>query len=168
MSVTPYDFSVPVLVRYLTNLSAILDKAAAYCTAKKVEPAVLADTRLFPDMLPLKKQVQIACDVAKGAAARLSGAENPQHPDNENNIEELKARIAKTIAFIKSVDAAKVSASENSPIEVKFPSQTLKFTGKSYLTDFVLPNVFFHITTAYALLRHNGVEIGKRDFLGGV
>ena len=165
MAVSLYDFSVPLFVRTLTNLNTLLDKGVAYATARKFDPNVFADLRLYPDMLPLKRQVQIACDTAKGAAGRLSGAEIPQHEDNEATIDELKARIAKTIAYIKSVDAAKISGAENAPITLKFPSRTFEFTGKSYLTDFVLPNIYFHVTAAYAILRHNGVELGKSDFL---
>ena len=165
MAVSLYDFSVPLFVRALTNLSTLLDKGVAYATARKFDPNVLADLRLYPDMLPLKRQVQIACDTVKGAAGRLSGAEIPKHEDNEATIDELKARIAKTIAYVKSVDSTKISGAENTTVALKFPSRTLEFTGKSYLTDFVLPNLYFHVTTTYAILRHNGVEIGKSDFL---
>lgn len=165
MAVSLYDFSVPLFVRSLTNLSNLLDKGVAYATARKFDPNVFADMRLFADMHPLKRQVQIACDTVKGAAGRLSGTEIPKHEDTEATIEDLKARIAKTIAFVKSVDANRISGAENSPISLKFPSRTMEFTGKSYLTDFVLPNLYFHVTTTYAILRNNGVELGKGDFL---
>lgn len=165
MAVSLYDFSVPLFVRSLTNLSALLDKGVAYATARKFDPTVLVESRLYPDMHPLKRQVQIACDTVKGAAGRLGGAEIPKHEDTEATMDELKARIAKTIAFVKSVDAAKIAAAENSPVTLKFPSRTMEFTGKSYLTDFVIPNLYFHVTVAYAILRNNGVEIGKGDFL---
>ena len=165
MSVSLADFSVPLFVRALTNLSNMLDKGAAYAAARKFDPSVLADLRLYPDMFPLKRQVQIACDTVKGAAARLGGVDIPKHEDTETTIDELKARIAKTIAFVKSVDPAKIAGAENTPITLKFPNSTLQFNGKSYLSDFVLPNLYFHVTTTYALLRHNGVEVGKGDFL---
>jgi len=165
VSVSLADFSVPLFVRALTNLSNMLDKGAAYAAARKFDPSVLADLRLYPDMFPLKRQVQIACDTVKGAAARLGGVDIPKHEDTETTIDELKARIAKTIAFVKSVDPAKIAGAENTPITLKFPNSTLQFNGKSYLSDFVLPNLYFHVTTTYALLRHNGVEVGKGDFL---
>jgi len=165
VSVSLADFSVPLFVRALTNLSNMLDKGAAYAAARKFDPSVLADLRLYPDMFPLKRQVQIACDTVKGAAARLGGVDIPKHEDTETTIDELKARIAKTIAFVKSVDPAKIAGAESTPITLKFPNSTLQFNGKSYLSDFVLPNLYFHVTTTYALLRHNGVEVGKGDFL---
>ncbi|HEX3913739.1 MAG TPA: DUF1993 domain-containing protein [Steroidobacteraceae bacterium] len=165
---TLYDISIPALTRGLTNMSAILDKAAAYATAKKVDGAVLAQTRLFPDMHPLSRQVQIACDTAKGAAGRLAGVEVPKHEDTETTLPELKARIAKTLDFLKTVNAAKVPADETRAIELKFPSGTWKFTALGYVNDFVLPNFYFHCSMVYALLRKNGVEIGKGDFLGAI
>jgi uncharacterized protein len=168
MSISIYDFSIPVLTRGLTNMSAILDKAAAHATAKKFDSVVLAQSRLFPDMHPLVRQVQIACDTAKGAAARLAGIEVPKHEDTEVTFAELKARIAKTVDFLKSVTAAQLKDAENRSIEIKFPSSSWKFTGKSYLTDFVLPNFYFHTSIAYALLRKAGVEVGKSDFLGAI
>lgn len=168
MSMSMYDASVPALVRALTNLSAILDKAAAYAAARKIDPAVLLQARLFPDMLPLTRQVQIACDTAKGAAARLAAVEIPKHEDNETTLTELKQRIAKTLDFIKSLSAAQFKDAEGRAIELKFPSITLHFVGSRYLTDFVLPNLYFHVSIAYALLRHNGVELGKSDYLGAI
>jgi len=168
MSISIYDFSIPVLTRGLTNLSALLDKGAAHATAKKFDSLVLAQSRLFPDMLPLVRQVQIACDTAKGAAARLAGIEVPKHEDTEVTFADLKARIAKTVDFLKSVTAAQLKDAENRSIEIKSPNGSWKFTGKSYLTDFVLPNFYFHASIMYALLRKAGVEVGKSDFLGAI
>jgi hypothetical protein len=150
----------------LTNTSAVLDKAAAHAAAKKFDPLVLVNLRLYPDMHPLGRQVQIACDTAKGAAARLAGVEIPRHEDTEASLDELKQRIAKTIDFLKSVSDTSVNGAENRTVEIKFPSGALKVTAAAYLTDFVLPNFYFHLSMVYALLRHNGVEIGKSDFLG--
>jgi uncharacterized protein len=168
MSISIYDFSIPVLTRGLTNLSAILDKGAAHATAKKFDSLVLAQSRLFPDMHPLVRQVQIACDTAKGAAARLAGIEVPKHEDTEVTFADLKARIAKTVDFLKSVTATQLKDAENRSIEIKFPSGSWKFTGTAYLTDFVLPNFYFHASIVYALLRKAGVEVGKSDFLGAI
>ena len=168
MSISMYDFSIPVLTRGLTNMSAILDKAAAQAAAKKFDTAVLAQARLFPDMHPLVRQVQIACDTAKGGAARLAGIEVPKHEDTEVTFAELKARIAKTLDVVKSVTAAQLKDSESRAIEIKFPNGSWKFTGIAYLTDFVLPNFYFHVSMVYALLRKNGIEIGKGDFLGAI
>jgi len=161
-----YEFLVPTANRMLGNLSALLDKAAAHAEAKKFDPANLMTTRLAPDMLPFTRQVQIACDQAKGGAARLSGIEVPSYPDVETTIPELKARIAKTLEFVNSVDPTAFAGSEDRLITLKTPTRELQFTGIDYLRGFVLPNFYFHVTTAYALLRHNGVEIGKMDFLG--
>ncbi len=163
-----YDFSIPVLVRGLTNLSAILDKAAAHAVARKYEPAILAQARLFPDMHPLIRQVQIACDTAKGAAGRLAGIEIPRHDDTETTFAELKSRIVKTIEFVKSVTAVQVEQASSRTIELKFPNGAWKFTATAYLADFVLPNFYFHESMVYALLRMNGVELGKSDYLGAI
>jgi hypothetical protein len=152
----------------LTNLSAILDKAAAHAEEKKFDSIALAQARLFPDMLALTRQVQIACDTAKGAAARLAGIEPPKHEDNEVTLADLKARIAKTVDFLKTIGEAQLKDAESRSIELKFPSATLKFTAVKYLTDFVLPNFYFHISMVYALLRKGGVELGKRDYLGAI
>jgi uncharacterized protein len=166
VTISIYDLSIPVLTRGLTNLSSILDKAAAHAAAKKFDPAVLAQARLFPDMFPLTRQVQITCDTAKGAAARLAGIDIPKHEDTETTLDELKQRIAKTLDFVKSVKADQMKGAESKTIELKFPNRTITFTGLSYLTDFALPNFFFHESIAYALLRSSGVEVGKMDFLG--
>jgi hypothetical protein len=168
MSISLYDFSVPALTRGLTNLSAILDKAAAHAAEKKFDSVVLAQARLFPDMHPLTRQVQIACDTAKGAAARLAGIEAPKHDDTEVTFADLKARIAKTVDFLKKVTPAQLKDAEGRQIELKFPSGTLKFTAVNYLTDFVLPNFYFHLSMVYALLRKNGIDVGKRDYLGPI
>jgi len=153
-------------VRMLDNLSGILDKAAAHAEAKKIDPAIFVNARLAPDMFPLSRQVQIATDMVKGCAARLAGIEVPSYEDNESTFSELQARIAKTKAFIESVSASQVDGSEERKITLKFGSKELSFLGQAYLLDFVLPNFHFHLTTTYAILRHNGVEIGKKDYTG--
>jgi hypothetical protein len=168
MSLNIYEVSIPVLIRGLTNLSAIIEKAAAHAAAKNIDPVVLAQARLYPDMHPLTRQVQIACDTAKGAAARLAGLEVPKHEDNEVSLADLKHRIAKTLDFLKSVSVDRLNGAETRAIEIVSPNRTLKFTGLSYLTNFVLPNFFFHESVTYALLRQNGVEVGKADFLGSL
>jgi uncharacterized protein len=168
MSVSLYDVSIPVFTLSLTNLAAILDKAASHAESKKVDPKVIPAARLIVDMLPLSSQIQIACDTAKGAAGRLAGVEIPKHPDTETTLDELKARVAKTLDFIKTIKPEQLQGAETREIVLQFPSTTFKFTGLNYLTNFVLPNFFFHVTTAYALLRKNGVDLGKRDFLGQI
>jgi len=166
MALSMYQASVPRFVNILNNLSAILDKAEAHATAKKIDLAVLLSARLFPDMLPLSRQVQIACDGAKGAAARLAGLPVPPLEDNEKTVEELKARIAKTIAIVESVTAAQIDGSEEREIVLKIGDQNLTFKGTQYLFGFAIPNFYFHVTTAYNILRHSGVDVGKRDFIG--
>ena len=168
MAFSIYQASVPVLVRALTNLSALLDKAEAHATAKKIKPEALLQFRLFPDMLPLTSQVQIATDMSKGGAARLAQAEIPSYADTETTFEELKARLAKTIAFISSFKPEQIEGAESRTIVVKTGGQERTFQGDAYLTTFVIPHVFFHVTTAYAILRHCGVEIGKKDFIGAL
>jgi hypothetical protein len=166
MPVSMYDFSVPVFKTMLTALSAVLDKGAAFAEAKKIEPSVLINSRLAPDMFALARQVQIATDMSRGAVARLAGMEFPSVADTETTFEELKARIASTIAFIDSVPAEKLAGSETRDVVIKNRSGERTFAGLRYLQWFVLPQVIFHCTTAYDILRHNGVEVGKRDFLG--
>lgn len=166
MSLSMYQASVPVFIRALTNLSAILKKGDAYAQAKKVEPAVLVNARLFPDMFALVRQVQIASDTAKGCAARLAGLEPPSFADQEQTFAELYARLDKTIAFLKTLKPAQIDGSEERAIELKMRDRTLHTKGREYLLERALPNLFFHVTTAYGILRHNGVEIGKKDFLG--
>jgi hypothetical protein len=168
MSVSMYEVSIPVFTLSLNNLAAILDKATAHAEAKKVGPNVLPSVRLIADMLPLSAQIQIACDTVKGAAARLTGVEAPKHEDTEATIADLRARVDKTLAFIKSVKPEQMATAETREIILQFPQTTMKFTGLNYLTNFVLPNFFFHMSMAYALLRKNGVELGKRDFLGPI
>lgn len=166
MSTTMHQASVPAFVQMLTALDGILGKAEAHCAARKIDPAVVAAWRLAPDMFPLSRQVQIACDFAKGATARLAGIEVPSWPDTETTLGELRARIAKTIAYVKGFPAAEIDGSEMRDINLKVGGQPMQFKGAPYLRHFVLPNFYFHATTAYAILRHVGVEVGKRDFIG--
>jgi len=166
MPLSMHQVSTPRFIHTLNALSAILSKAAAHAETKKIDPLALTSFRLYPDMFPLSRQVQIACDMAKGAAARLGGVEIPKYEDTEKTFEELKARIAKTIAFIQSVKPGQVDGSEEKAIVLKGGSGELKFTGTDYLLGFVYPNFYFHVATAYNILRHNGIEIGKNDFLG--
>jgi uncharacterized protein len=167
MSISMHSASVPIFVRMLTNVSAWLDKAAVHAQAKNFDASVLLGSRLYPDMLPLTSQVQIACDTAKFCVARLAGAEAPKFDDTEKTIEELKARIARTIDYLQSVPATQVEGSEDKTVSVpRRGRDPLQFTGELYLKNFALPNFLFHATTAYAILRHNGVELGKADFLG--
>lgn len=166
MSLSMYQASVPVFIRALSNLTAILKKGEAHAQAKKIDPAVLVNARLYPDMFSLVKQVQIASDNAKGCAARLAGQEPPSFPDNEQSFADLYARLDKTIAYLKTLKPAQIDGSEERAIELKMRDRTLHLKGQGYLLDRVLPNLFFHVVTAYAILRHNGVEIGKGDFLG--
>ena len=160
-----YQASVPRLANILKNLSAILDKAQAHADARKIDPAVLTNSRLYPDMLPMKRQVQIACDSAKGVVARLAGAEPPKHEDTEETFADLKARIAKTIDFIQTFKPAQIDGSEDKAIHLKLGQREVDFKGMQYLLGHALPNFYFHVVTAYDILRHNGVEIGKRDYL---
>jgi len=167
MPLSMYRASVPVFKQLLKSLDAILDKAAAYAAARKIDPNALLQARLAPDMFHLTRQVQIASDQAKGIAARLAGQEPPKFEDNEASFADLKARIAKTIAFLDGLQPAQIDGSEDREIAMPVGGQTLKFKGVDYLLGFGLPNFYFHVTTAYAILRHNGLEIGKRDFIGG-
>jgi len=166
MTISMYRASIPVFKRTLENLDAILDKAVKYCETRKIEPAVLLQGRLAPDMFNLIRQVQIATDVAKGCAARLAGQEPPKFDDDEATFADVKARIAKTIAFLGSFKPAQIDGSEDKDITLTVGGQTMKFNGVDYLFGFVTPNVYFHTTTAYAILRHNGLDVGKGDFLG--
>ena len=161
-----YQASAPRFVNTLGNLAAILDKAQAHCDARKIDPLVLTGYRLFPDMFPLSRQVQIACDTAKGAVARLAGAEIPKHEDSERTFAELKGRIAKTIDFVQSVKRERIDGAEDKEIVLQMRSGERRFTGLQYLLGHALPNFYFHVTTAYNILRHNGVELGKADYLG--
>ena len=169
MTLSMYQASVPVFLRAFENLSTILDKGAAFAAAKKIEPSVLINGRLAPDMFALARQIQIASDTVKGCVARLAGIEIPGFADTETTFPELKERLAKTAAFIKTVSAAQIDGSESTPIVMKVgPTKELSFSGQNYLLTFVLPNLFFHVTAAYAILRHNGVEVGKTDYLGAL
>jgi len=158
--------SIPVFMQQLTTLSGLIDKAIEHCRTKGANSADLVTARLAPDMFPFSRQVQIATDHAKGAAARLSGRENPKYEDTETTFEELKARIAKTLAFIKSVPAAEIDGSEERDVTITVAGQPRTLKGQRYLLHNALPNFFFHVTTAYDILRNKGVEIGKRDFMG--
>ncbi len=165
MAISMFRASVPVFLQMLPCLSAILDKAAAFAEGKKIEPSVLLNARLAPDMYPLTRQVQIATDFAKGTVARLAGQEPPKYADTETSIAELKARIAKTIDFIKSFTPAQIDGSEDRQISFPLGGETRNFQGENYLVNFALPNFFFHVSAAYTILRHNGVDIGKRDYM---
>jgi uncharacterized protein len=160
--------SIPVFETALNALSAILDKAEAYAQAKSIDPSVLLNTRLFPDMFSFARQVQSACDQAKNGCARLAGIDPPSHEDNEKTIGELKARIAKTIAFIKTLDPKRIDDSADREITLPLGRNKGHMKGADYLKHFAVPNFYFHVTTAYDILRHCGVEIGKRDFLGTI
>ena len=166
MTISMYQASAPRFVNLLKNLSAILDKAQAHCEARKIDPEVLAAMRLFPDMYALSRQVQVACDTSKGAIARLAGLEIPKHEDTEKTLADLKARIAKTVAFIETVKPAQIDGTEDKEIVLKLGGQETKFRGMQYLLGFAQPNFYFHVMTAYNILRTNGVEIGKRDYIG--
>ncbi|HWJ04286.1 MAG TPA: DUF1993 domain-containing protein [Steroidobacteraceae bacterium] len=166
MQISMYRASVPVLARALRNLAAVLRKGEAHATARKIDPAVLLGYRLAPDMFPLTRQVQIATDMAKGCVARLAGAEVPSYEDKEATFEELYARIDRTIAFIEGFEPAQVDGSEERSVTLKTRNGELVFEGLPYLMQFVLPNVHFHGTVAYAILRHCGVELGKMDYIG--
>jgi hypothetical protein len=168
MAISMYNASVPILVRMLNNLDAILDKAAAYAAEREIEPGVLLNSRLYPDMLPLVSQVRIASDTAKGCAARLAGQTPPRFEDNETSFPELKARIKKTVDFLGTFRAEQIDGSEERAITLPLRGTELTLPGLQYLQGFVYGNFYFHVTTAYAILRHNGVDIGKKDFLGGV
>jgi uncharacterized protein len=166
MTISMYEASAPRFVRMLRNLDAILVKAQAHAVAKKIDPTVLLTARLFPDMFPFTRQVQVACDHAKGAVARLAGAEVPKYEDTEQSFGELQARLAKTIGFVESFAAGQIDGTEEREIALKVGGRDMTFKGMPYLLGFALPNFYFHVVTAYDILRHNGVEIGKRDYIG--
>ena len=166
MTLSMYQASVPVFVRMLTNLKAVLQKAGAHAQAHKIDEAVLVGARLYPDMLPLSRQVQIASDFAGGTAARLAGGEPPSHEDNEKTFAELTARIDRTLDYLRTKKATEIDGSESRKIVRPVRGEPHKFTGLNYLLQYALPNFFFHTTTAYAILRHNGIEIGKGDYIG--
>jgi hypothetical protein len=167
MSLSMFDASVPALLQGLKGLKTVLAKAAAHAEAKKLDPNALLQARLYPDMFTLVRQVQIATDFAKGAAGRLAGAELPVFEDVETSFEELQARVAKAAAFIEGLSAAAFEGSETREVSLNRRGQVVSFTGKDYLLLQALPNFWFHVTTAYAILRHNGVELSKSDYMGG-
>jgi hypothetical protein len=167
MKISMQALSVDLFTAALRNLSALLEKGHAHATARKFDPAVLVAARLAPDMYPLSSQVQIACDLAKNSVARLAGQTPPRFADDERTIEELRTRIARTIDYLQSMPAGALDGAEDRDIKVPAGERTLEFKGLVFLQRWAIPNVFFHVTTAYNILRHNGVEIGKRDFLGG-
>ena len=166
MTLSMYQVSAPRFTSMLNNLAVILRKAEEQAAERKFDQAVLLGSRLYPDMLPLVRQVQIACDNAKGPVARLAGLEPPKHEDNEQTFADLQARIAKTLDFIASVPADQIDGSEDREIQLKVGSRELRFTGIQYLFGFALPNFYFHVVTAYDILRHSGIALGKRDYLG--
>ena len=166
MTLSMYQASVPVFIQGLTGLGGVIDKAAAHAAERKIDPAALLQARLYPDMFPFARQVQIATDFAKGGAARLAGIEFPAYEDSETSFEELKARVDKTIAFLRTLDAAQIDGSEERDISLVRRGETSIVKGQAYLLEQAMPNFYFHITTAYAIQRHNGVEVGKRVFLG--
>ncbi len=166
MTISMYQASVPRFVNILGNLSNILDKAQAHIDAKKIADASLTAYRLFPDMLPMTTQVQIACDTAKGVVARLAGVEIPAYDDNEKTLADLKARVLKTIAFLQTFTPAQIDGTEDKAIVTKRGDKETHYKGIQFLMGHATPNFYFHVTTVYNILRHNGVEIGKRDFLG--
>lgn len=166
MSISMYQTSVPVLVRALNNLSGVLAKGAAHAAERNIAPEVLLNTRITPDMFPLIRQVQIATDMSKGAGFRLAGEEPPKMEDNETSFDELQSRIAKVVDMLKALKPEQVDGSEGREIVLKMRSGEQRFSGQDYLLGFVLPNVYFHTTTAYAILRGVGVELGKVDFIG--
>ncbi len=168
MTISMYHASVPSLVKTLTNLTNILEKGAEYAETKKIDPTVLINTRLYPDMFPLARQVQIASDIAKNGISKLSEVAAPVFEDNEKSFPELITRIEKTIIYLNTITPEQIDGSEEKAIALEVGKNTLNFGGMAFLLEFVLPNVYFHVTTTYNILRHCGVEIGKRDFLGKI
>ncbi|HEX5314629.1 MAG TPA: DUF1993 domain-containing protein [Gammaproteobacteria bacterium] len=168
MAISMYELSVPVFERALANLAHVLERGAAHAQTVKIDPSVLTQARLYPDMFPLTKQVQIATDLAARGAARLAGREPPSLPDTEKSFEELQARIEKARALVNEVRAQELEGAESRTIEFKSGPGTKKLPAVSYLMDFVLPNIYFHAATAYDILRHNGVVLGKSDYLGTI
>jgi uncharacterized protein len=168
MSLSTYEASIPTFLLTLGNLQRILEKAVAHAEARKFDPNVFVSVRLYPDMLPLARQIQIASDAAKGAAARLSGTEPPKFEDNEATLADLIARVTKTIDYLQGFKPEQFAGAEERTITIKTPRNQFNFSGVNYLRHWALPNFFFHVTTTYALLRHGGVEIGKADYLGPV
>lgn len=168
MSVSVYQISIPVFIRGLTNLSAVLAKGEQHAISQQTDPSALVNAKLYDDMRPLSSQVQLASDSVKFAAVRLGQVTGPSFPDDETTFAELQMRIAKTIEFLQSVDPAAFDGAESRDVVVKIRGNAMNFGGLQYLSDFVWPNFYFHLTTAYAILRNQGVPLGKMDFLGGV
>ena len=167
MTMSMYQASIPQFEKMLINLSNILKKGEAFAKEKNIDGAVLVNGRLAPDMFPLSKQIQIACDQVKNGLARLAGVEVPKFDDHESTFEQLQERIAKTIAFAKTITPAQLEGSETKEIKFSIKEWNFEFVGDQYLLTWIIPNFYFHITTAYNILRHNGVQIGKSDYLGG-
>jgi hypothetical protein len=167
MPLSMYQASVPVYVRMLTNLIAILEKAASHCEAGKIDPSVLINDRLYPDMFSFGKQVQIAADAAKNGTSFLAGVEPPKFEDTEKSFAELIERVRKTIAYLQTFKPEQIDGSEEKPIQIKRGDKMVEYSGQNLLLNRTLPNFYFHVTTAYDILRHNGVVLGKKDFLGG-
>ena len=168
MTLSMYQASVPRIVNMLTNLDHLLDKALVHIESKKWSEATLTQFRLYPDMLPMTRQVQIACDTAKGVVARLAGVDIPAYEDNEVSFADLKQRIAKTMAFVNGFSAAQIDGTEDKDIVTKRGDVETHYKGMQFLLNHAMPNIYFHVTTVYTILRHNGIEIGKRDYLGKV
>jgi hypothetical protein len=166
MKISMYSMSVETFLPMLGTLSSLLDKGLKYAAEKKFDPGVLVNARLAPDMLPMSRQIQIACDMAKSGSSRLAGQEPPRMEDNESTLEELRTRIARTIDHLKSIPASAIDGSEDRDIKIPMGERTLEMKGLPFLRTWALPNFYFHVVTTYAILRHNGIEIGKRDFLG--
>ncbi|MFZ2467476.1 MAG: DUF1993 domain-containing protein [Parvibaculum sedimenti] len=168
MTLNMHQASIPLMLQMFGSISAVLDKAAAHCEERKIDPSVLVGYRLAPDMIPLSGQIQIMTDQAKGCAARLAGIDIPSYADTEKTFDELKARIAKTVDFVKSVTPDQINGAEDREVVLKIGGNDLKLKGSQYFFHFFLPNFYFHATTAYDILRHAGVQIGKRDFIGSI
>jgi hypothetical protein len=168
MTISMYQASVPRLINGLTNLSQLLEKAQAHAELKKIDPTVYANLRIFPDMFPLSRQVQIACDVSKGLAARLAGVDIPAHEDTEKDLKDLQLRIAKTIAFLETLKASQIDGTEDKDIVIKRGDKETHYKGMQYLMGHGLPNLYFHMTTTYSMLRASGIEVGKSDYLGKI
>jgi hypothetical protein len=168
MPLSMYQASVPAYTQMLKSLSAVLKKGEAHCEAKKIDPSVFVTARLYPDMAPLSRQIQIATDQVKGGLARLAGSEPPSWPDTETTFADLQARIQKALDYAAGIKPEQVDGSENKDVKLKVGPNEMTFKGQQFLINFSLPNFYFHVVTAYDILRHNGVEIGKRDFMGGI
>ena len=168
MPLSMYQASVPLLIKMLNSLKAIVQKASAHAQAKKIDESALLNARLFPDMFALTRQIQVACDAARSAGARLAGVEPPSYEENEQSFAELVSRIDRSVDYLRTLTPKQIDGSETREIVRPVRGEPKKFTGESYLLQLALPNFFFHVTTAYAILRHNGIEVGKNDFIGAL